>query len=761
MKDLFLSKLNNEQYISNFLYQNICLNHKDVIPFDFNIDEYNNKILHHQYLKYYDYFKTMYDGIDVNIQLDEEQIKAVLADEDYSLIIAGAGTGKTTTMASKVKYLVDIKKVDPSRIAVMSYTKKATEELEKRIVIDFGIPARVVTFHSLGFMHIREIFKNRKCFVVDDNLRYEIFFEYFKERIFPYRNKVEEILELFEDLKKSKHFIFGKYFVENFYKYGTFEEYFEEYKKYKLSQVGDLKQYVEERIEKRLNKEIPLSINNEIMKSKGEALIANFLYRNNIEYKYEKVYKEVMSERRVYRPDFTLELGGQEIYIEYFGLSNYDDDQMGRYEKIKKIKENYHKERHTKFIKLDYMHGEDLIKTLEQELIRFGFELKPKSYQEIFYDMMDHNPTSQLYPYVNFLYDIIDSIKSSIKRSDYVTIINNYINSHSLNLQGQMKRQFYYIHDFYQYYQRKLYGSELYGFDYGDLIYYANLYIDKIGTNNYLNFDYLIIDEYQDISQDRYEFAKKIVDRNHAKVVAVGDDWQSIYAFAGSKIEYIYNFQRYFPGAKLLKITQTYRNSQDLIDYSGDFIMKNKNQITKTLISNKKLVDPIQFVMFDDDEEYIKLKELILHIHKSNTDHKILVLARKNAMIRKCFEDPELRDEIGTKIEYVGYEDIDIDGMTIHKSKGLTCDEVILIGLNQFFPSGNFIPFWMQGLFRSGLVSEQIPFAEERRLFYVGLTRTKNRVYLLVNRDPRKRSPFLNELYGIIHKDEIYSSNVE
>ena len=135
------------------------------------------------------------------------------------------------------------------------------------------------------------------------------------------------------------------------------------------------------------------------------------------------------------------------------------------------------------------------------------------------------------------------------------------------------------------------------------MIYYANLYINKIDTNNNLNFEYLIIDEYQDISEDRYILTKNIAKRNIAKVVAVGDDWQSIFAFAGSKIEYIYNFLNYFPGAKLLKITKTYRNSNELINYSGKFIMKNDDQIKKELISNKYIPNPIKFVTFNDEEE--------------------------------------------------------------------------------------------------------------------------------------------------------------
>lgn len=104
------------------------------------------------------------------------------------------------------------------------------------------------------------------------------------------------------------------------------------------------------------------------------------------------------------------------------------------------------------------------------------------------------------------------------------------------------------------------------------MIYYANKYISRANDKE-LNFKYLVIDEYQNISQDKYNLVNNIIIKNHAKIVAVGDDWQSIYAFNGSKIGYIYNFQRYFPYAKTLYISRTYRNSKELIDYSGTFIM--------------------------------------------------------------------------------------------------------------------------------------------------------------------------------------------
>ena len=406
------------------------------------------------------------------------------------------------------------------------------------------------------------------------------------------------------------------------------------------------------------------------------------------------------------------------------------------------------------------MPGEVIEDNLKKQLLNFGVSLKPKSYEEIYDRILSNNPTSQVYPFREFLYGIIELIKTSNKRDDYQSIINSYIESSSEGLRPTMIR-FYYINEFYHFYQNKLFrNTENYGFDYSDMIYYANKYMEKTDDSDSLQFDYLIIDEYQDISEIRYSFTKKISQKNHAKIVAVGDDWQSIYAFTGSKIKYVYNFEKYFEGSKLLKISNTYRNSQELINYSGQFIMKNKSQIEKQLFSNKRMDSPIRFIKFQDGFEYKVLKDLILKINKENPFHKIMVLGRTNKVIDDFVKMDGLIDEIGTKIQFVGYEDIEIDGMTIHKSKGLTSDEVIVIGLNQYFPRTIFDSFWLENLFKQKTLKESIPFAEERRVFYVALTRTKNYVYLLVNEDPKKRSPFVNELYNIIMNSKENNVNV-
>ena len=181
--------------------------------------------------------------------------------------------------------------------------------------------------------------------------------------------------------------------------------------------------------------------------------------------------------------------------------------------------------------------------------------------------------------------------------------------------------------------------------------------------------------------------------------------------------------------------------------------MRNPDQIKKYLESSKHLDKPIEFIYFDNGQEYETLKDIILNIHKNNPTHNILVLGRTNAIIKRCFDTDYFNDELGTKISFIGYEDIDLEGMTIHKSKGLTFDEVIVIGLNKSFPSSDKEIYWITSLFRYPTINERIPYAEERRLFYVALTRTKNKVYLLVNRDEDKQSVFIREIKDISNNE--------
>ncbi len=702
------------------------------------------------------YFDNMFSDIDNNIKLDEDQISAITNENDYVLILAGAGTGKTTTMVGKVKYLVDIKKVDPSKILVISYTKKAVEELQDIINDKFNINADVTTFHSLAYKYVRKIFKDRKCDIVDYNIREEIFYE-FMNKLYK-EGKMYDLMNTFTSQTTNiKYFGYGEILYKNYYKYKSYDEYFYAFKKMKIEEalnVG-IEKVVDELIAKKINyDEYITTIEGKLVKSAAEAIIANFLYKHGIDYEYEKEYTRLVADRKPYKPDFTLNLGGIPVYLEYFGLDNE------KYNRIKEKKKELHNKYNNRFICLENIKLDEIESVLDVNLKQMGFIYRDRNYVEIYNQLLDNNKLTEVNKLKKLFYDTIGQIKENKNRSEYIKIVNECINKcEDEELVKQYRKQFYYINEFYCYYSKKLINTDITRFDYSDLMFYSNKYmLDKQFLND-LDYDYIIIDEYQDISDGEYTLARNTSNKSRAKVFAVGDDWQSIYSFRGSNISYITKFGNYFTNPTVLSIRKTYRNSQELVDIAGAFIKENADQISKDLISFKHLLKPIHFVPYDDridginiDEsyEYEKLRELILKIHKVSPDHRVLILGRKNKMISKIFEyNKDFIDDLNTKVRIENIDDLELDAMTIHKSKGLTYDEVIIIGMNKNFPTEEIPKFWLMNLFKPQLPDEPIKFAEERRIFYVALTRTKNNVFIMYNRNTKNRSEFVDELMEI------------
>lgn len=270
--------------------------------------------------------------------------------------------------------------------------------------------------------------------------------------------------------------------------------------------------------------------------------------------------------------------------------------------------------------------------------------------------------------------------------------------------------------------------------DFNDMINYA---IDIVKNKDYIKkYKYIIIDEYQDTSYTKYKLIKAIKNITEAKLFAVGDDFQSIYRFTGCDLDIFLKFNKYYGYSKVIKIENTYRNSKELIKVAGSFIMKNRNQIRKKLYSNKSVYRPIKIIYFKNiKDSFLKLINII------NTP--ILLLGRNNKDIYKVLGDEfELLND--GNVIYKKNENIKIRYMTVHKSKGLEEENVIIINLGDNvlgFPS----KIKNSEILRFVLNDKDIyPYEEERRLFYVALTRTKNNVYLLVNRN--NESIFVKEL---------------
>ena len=280
-------------------------------------------------------------------------------------------------------------------------------------------------------------------------------------------------------------------------------------------------------------------------------------------------------------------------------------------------------------------------------------------------------------------------------------------------------------------YQNNLTEEELIDFD--DIISLSTKFV--INTN--LNYKYVIIDEFQDTSITRYNLIKEILNKTNANFLAVGDDYQSIYRFTGCDLYLIIKFKNFFKDSKIYKIQTTYRNSQELITVAGNFIKKNKLQINKNLRSNKKLSKPIKLIYYKNQrKEFIKLLEYLYKMNKRN----ILVLIRNNNDIHKI-----LSKELTIEENIIKYkEDMYIKFLTVHKSKGL--EEEIVIMLNMVNDEWGFPNKIKDEKVLKYILpkKEKYKYAEERRLFYVALTRTKNEIYLLV--DKEKQSIFVREI---------------
>lgn len=287
---------------------------------------------------------------------------------------------------------------------------------------------------------------------------------------------------------------------------------------------------------------------------------------------------------------------------------------------------------------------------------------------------------------------------------------------------------------FYIRYIEELNSQNLIDFD--DMIINATKCVKENGM--YKEYKYIIIDEYQDTSYIRYKLINEIRKSLNSKILAVGDDFQSIYRFTGCDLDIFLKFNEYYGYTKVLKIENTYRNSKELIDVAGKFIMKNKYQIKKNLNSNKSIKKPIKIFYYKDmKKDFIKLLKYIYKVNKSN----ILVLGRNNIDINKYLsEDLKLN---GDKL-IIKDSEINIKYLTIHKSKGLEEDNIVIINLEDNklgFPSkiqnDDIISFVLKN-------KELYPYEEERRLFYVALTRTKNNVYIFSNK--KNESIFLKEI---------------
>lgn len=692
-----------------------------------------------------EYFDQILKEVDPNVSLDNEQRTVCLDDEDYSLIIAGAGAGKTTTLAAKVKYLIDKKGIDPTDILIIAFTNKAVNELKDKITKKLGYNVPISTFHSCGRAIVKKDVNYADTNICTDN------FYFIKDYI---SKLVENDKELLSDLIM----LFAYYLdlTEDITKNISLEDHFT------LLETSDhttLKHNIQDLINE--NKKTNKTIQNEILRSNEEVQIANFLFLNNIEYEYEKPYKyPIPNANKIYTPDFYIKQGGNECYIEHFGITEdgkntrYTKEELDRYILNMKYKINHHQIHNTKLITTfsKYNDGRSLLDHLKEELEKLGFNLVKKDDQDVYNAITKNKDNKYIYKFCNIASRFISLFKTrNYTDADFEILKRKTNNPRNILFLSIMEK----VYLAYQ-----LYLKEKKLVDFEDMINESARLLKEVDViKDRINFKYILIDEYQDISRARLNLVNEIKAATNAKICVVGDDWQAIYGYAGSEVNLFTKFEEEMGYASVLKITRTYRNAQEVIDIAGGFVQKNDAQIKKQLISCKHIDKPINIYSYDGsfksstNEGYDMNKARLLEktigkiIHNDEDNCNILIIGRYGFDGEHLIKTGLFYVNGEYKSDYIHstkYPNVKLTFMTAHKTKGLTYDNVILINASNGkygFPSQieddpifNFVR----------CKDESYDFSEERRLFYVALTRTKNRVFILTpNTNP---STFVLEL---------------
>lgn len=679
------------------------------------------------------YLDNILKEVDPKILLDDDQRKVILTDEDYCLVIAGAGAGKTTTVAAKVKYLVEKKYVDPKQILIISFTNKAVGELREKINRDLNIDCPITTFHSAGNAILRKK-TDEKLNIVEGGFLYNSVRDYF--------------VNMIKDKRAADNIIlfFGSYF-ETQYEGSNKDEYLNHIVKSDYSTMkSNLNEY---QYQATINKK-KVTLNNEVVSSVQELKIANFLYLNGIEYEYEPNYPyHIFMSRKRYTPDFLIKQNGREIYLEHFGVSEsgqntrFTQEELQKYKKSIIDKINIHKKHNTNLIYTfsEYNDGIELIEHLKEILIKNNIQMNPKPSEEVLEKLTKIQENKYVSKMVFLICDFISNFKVNGYTEEKFYEFIRTTKSERTKLFLEICRECYLE------YQKNL--VKVNAVDFQDMINEAARALREVESlKQKLDFKYIIIDEYQDISRQRFDMAKELSKVTDSKIIAVGDDWQSIFAFSGSDVTLFTKFCEKMGYGAELKITRTYRNAQEVIDIAGGFIQKNDAQIKKSLISPKHIEDPVIVVSYDDSpkkyDETAKdagplhkmaealefaISEIINHTGK---DSNILLIGRYNYDGENLSKTGKFSyDTKGSKVISKKYPSANITFLTAHSSKGLGYDNVIIINAKDAvygFPSKIEDDPVMKLVITQ---HNEIDYAEERRLFYVALTRTKNRVYLI------------------------------
>ena len=635
-------------------------------------------------------------------KLDEQQMACIVKDPPSHLVVAGAGTGKTTVILGKVKYLLATGQVRPEEILILSFTNAAASEMRNRLFREMQEKFYVATFHKLGYDIIRKT----------DKLTPNIYEKDIREFV------LDDLRTLVQD--RAFQQLLAQYFLYNRVQ-GKSE--------FEFSNESEYREYLEENP--------PMTILEERVKSYGEMTIANFLTQYGIRYEYEAAYSADTrtEEYKQYHPDFFLP--DYNIYIEYYSVDrsgNVPQYYQGKnnktgtetYQEGMNWKRAIHREHGTVLIECyAYEHLEGtLLDGLRKKLTQEGVTFQKISLQTLL-DRSGQNKKSVFSSLAVTVATIISLCRNrKYSCDDLIALCSSRMPREMVLAQITAP-----VMADYEKYLRE-HGLV----DFTDMINRAE---ELVRSNAFVHrFKYVIVDEYQDVSSAQYRLLNALRKQSDYSLFCVGDDWQSIYRFAGSDIDYILQFYHYWDRSELSRIETTYRFSQKLIDISGWFIMQNPKQIKKYLRSGNDSTVPALGTIegYTDSAAMLFMVKKLESLPKDSTVFFIgryqfdLDILRKNESFTIKYDNQKQL----IRVKLSSREDLEMAFYTAHRSKGLQADYVFILnnrGSVMGFPSKVQNPPLIDLLLES---ADQYPDAEERRLYYVALTRARKCVYLMI-----------------------------
>ncbi len=678
-----------------------------------------------------DTYKDFFDHC-LKYPLDNQQRRSIVSGEDNCLVVSSAGSGKTSSIVGKVRYLIEIKHVEPQNILLISYTNKAAAELTERMGIE-GL--RGYTFHKLALDIIGQVTGQKPSI---------------------YSNTDALFLKIYQELLYDDKF--KKSVIEYFFNYQIQEPDWERQKNERRRQLSELK-------DTRLKAQFPdMDGKSVYVRSEQEQKICLALSLLGVKFRYEEPYEHPLADEMhsQYMPDFSIyyDCDGEtkRIYLEHFGVDEHSlvpmwfaKDRGITYEEANQQYNDgitWKKAAHEKFgttllttSSADF-HYYDIRDKLKIQLEKAGVPVKEKTDAEL-YDMVLPPNSKQEKSFIRLIVTFATLIKTSCKSMHEVI--------RQVKSIGDERNEFIIKNIFQLVYERYIEElKKLHQIDFTDAILQATEICNSLHPVKY---DYIIIDEFQDISVDRYNFLKALRKGNPpAKLYCVGDDWQSIYRFSGSDMALFNQFTDFFGRTDINKIETTYRFGEPLVSLSSNFIQQNGTQIKKDIHPfNSEAKTELYFYEYDRANYCDVIEQLVSSIP---LDKSIFLLGRYS------FDDYYLSYRYQSTKEgdrfyyFVGNRKIEF--LTAHKSKGLEADYVIILQCNKDtygFPSlVSDDPVLNYVLTRS----DQYPYGEERRLFYVAITRAKIKTFVLY--DKRFPSVFVDEF---LHPEKITEKSYE